>query len=565
MALVGIDLGTTNSLIAVWQNDDVTVIPNALGELLTPSVVSVDDDGSLLVGKAAVERLSTHPELSVAAFKRRMGSASEFSFGDKSLRVEELSAIILKQLKEDAERFLNAPVEEAVISVPAYFNDVQRRATKAAAELAGLKLTKLINEPTAAAVAYGLTSKEQEQQFIVLDLGGGTFDVSLMELFEGVMQVHASAGDNFLGGEDFDELILKALIDECGIKLEKLSHQQLSQLRKKAKEAKHGLEKAKTTTVSINTGKREQDWTLTVEHFEKLAQPLLERIRLPVERVLRDAKVSVNELDNVILVGGSTRMPIIKQMVPRLFKRFPLAHIDPDQVVVRGAAIQAALAKQDKALQDIALTDVCPYTLGTEIVYEKGHNNFETGHFMPIIERNSFVPVSRVKRLYTVAENQEILRVAIYQGESRLVKNNVLLSELEVKVPAGPAGEQAIDIRYTYDNNGMLEVITTVISTGETKQMVVKNHESSLSDEEIKARFAKLADLKVHPRDDLANRTLLAKAERLYEESLGQDRDTLAHFIQQFELILDEQDPEIVEKARLEFSTLLNEIERDIW
>lgn len=565
MALVGIDLGTTNSLVAVWQNNEVTVIPNALGDLLTPSVVSVDNDGSLLVGKAAVERLSTHPELSVAAFKRRMGSAAEFSFGNKSLRVEELSAIILKQLKEDAERYLNTTVDAAVISVPAYFNDVQRRATKAAAELAGLKLTKLINEPTAAAVAYGLSSKEQEQQFIVLDLGGGTFDVSLMELFDGVMQVHASAGDNFLGGEDFDEVILKAMIDETGVDLSKLNHQQLSQWRKKAKEVKHALEKQKSVTIALHEGKRDFEFTLSMEKFEKLSQALLERFRLPIERVLRDAKIAVSELDNVILVGGSTRMPLIKQMVPRLFKRFPLAHIDPDQVVVRGAAIQAALAHQEKALEDVALTDVCPYTLGTEIVYEKNHNDFETGHFMPIIERNSFVPVSRVKRLYTVADNQELLRVAIYQGESRLVKNNVLLSEIEVKIPAGPAGEQAIDIRYTYDNNGMLEVITTVISTGETQQRVIKNNESSLSDEEIKARFAKLADLKVHPRDDLANRTLLAKAERLYEESLGQDRDTLAHFIQQFELILDEQDPEIVEKARLEFSTLLNEIERDIW
>jgi molecular chaperone HscC len=561
MTCIGIDLGTTNSLVSVWQDDQAILIPNAHNEFLTPSVISEAEDGTILVGKAAKERLVNRPKASVSSFKRRMGTDSLCKLTSNTFRAEELSAIVLKQLKEDAESFLGTRVDEAVISVPAYFNDQQRTATKRAAQLAGLKVERLINEPTAAAIAYGLHERADDCHYLVLDLGGGTFDVSVLEFFEGVMEVHASAGDNFLGGDDFSKAILDALLKDQGLRADKLKANELSLLQKEVDNAKHALSNQDIVYISCNIGKKSISWPLTHKQFEAIAQPLLERIRFPIERALRDAGLRPTDLDEVILVGGSTRMPIIANLARKMLNKEPKCSLNPDQVVCQGAAIQAALKNNDQALQDTVLTDVSPYTLGVETAHETGRNDYQTGLFLPIIERNSIVPVSRVQRVSTLKDGQTKLKVAVYQGESRLVSNNIYLGELVVDVPKGKAGEQSLDIRFTYDVNGILEVLVKIVSTGEERRTIIQNTSNQMSVEEIEQSLQKLDALKVHPREQAENMAILARAERLYEEFLGDTRDYLAHLIHQFQQIQETQDIELTNQKREELAALLDQIE----
>ncbi|VUD59411.1 Chaperone protein HscC [Thalassocella blandensis] len=565
MAVVGIDLGTTNSLIAVWQNDQATLIPNIHGETLTPSVVSVDTNGEILVGKAAKERLITHPESSIEAFKRKMGTNAVFNLSRQKFTPVELSTLILKSLKADAEAFLNEEVTEAVISVPAYFNDVQRNATKVAGEMAGLKVERLINEPTAAAAAYGLHDREDDSTFMVVDLGGGTFDVSIMELFNDVMEVHASAGDTFLGGEDFTSAIQQSIVQDCGIVYDALSAHEKTQLRALANLSKLKLSEQQSIEIDIPLKEGTKQWQFSRDKFAEKSEPLLNRLRAPIERVLRDSDIKPAELSDVLLVGGATRMPIIRSTISKMFRRVPSGTINPDQVVAIGAAIQASLKNDSRPLKDVVLTDVCPYTLGVEIVREHHHGQYEEGHFMPILERNTVIPVSKVERVYTVADNQKHLALQIYQGESRLVKNNLLLGKLDINVPQGKAGEQSVDIRFTYDVNGILEVEATVNSTGEHCSTIIEKSPGSISQQEIQASLKKLQTIKIHPRETQQNRAAIARAERIYEQSLGDTRHYISHLISEFEAILAQQDLKKADQARNELMTELDKLDGNIF
>ena len=366
--IVGIDLGTTNSLIAVWQDGVARLIPNMLGEFLTPSCVSLDEDGSILVGRAARERLQTHPERTAAVFKRHMGSDKVVHLGKRAFRAEELSALVLKALKADAEAYLGAPVTEAVITVPAYFSDAQRKATRAAGQLAGLKVDRLLNEPTAAALAYGMHQQGNESRFLVFDLGGGTFDVSILELFEGVMEVRASAGDNYLGGEDFVLTMMELFFERTGLpaKLKNDPHF-MQRLTAQAESAKRVLSAAPTATMRMRHDEKDHLLEIDEELLEKVCAHLLKRLRDPVERALRDANLRSSELDSIVLAGGATRMPVVKRLVTRMFGRFPASDINPDEVVALGAAVQAGLKMKDAALKEVVMTDVSPYSLGIEI------------------------------------------------------------------------------------------------------------------------------------------------------------------------------------------------------
>lgn len=571
MAVVGIDLGTTNSLVAIWQEDKATIIPNVHGDTLTPSVVSVDDNGELLVGKAAKERLITHPELSVEAFKRKMGSNGTFSLGKLNFTPVELSTLILKSLKADAEAYLQESVTEAVISVPAYFNDVQRNATKIAGEMAGLKVERLINEPTAAAAAYGLHDREDDTTFMVVDLGGGTFDVSVMELFNDVMEVHASAGDTFLGGEDFTSALEQHIISQCKIDKSALNSQQLSQLRAYANQAKIQLSERNDVSLNINVGTQSeaqtetQTWSCDRDGFASICQNLLNRLRSPVERVLRDSDVQPSSLSDVILVGGATRMPVIRATISKMFRRLPSCTINPDEVVAIGAAVQAALKSDNKALKDVVLTDVCPYTLGIEVVRQQADGQYESGHFMPILERNTTIPVSRVETVFTVSDEQKHVNVKIYQGESRLVKNNLPLGTLEVDIPKAKAGEQSVDVRFTYDVNGILEVEATVTATKEKSSTIIEKSPGSISSSEISASLKKLENIKIHPRETEQNRAAIARAERIYEQSLGDTRHYISHLISEFEAILALQDLPKADQARKELLLELDNIDGSLF
>jgi len=563
--IVGIDLGTTNSLIAVYKPEGVEIIPNAINELLTPSVVGIDNDGHVIVGKTAKEQLLTHPDKTAAHFKRYMGSDRVITLGKRNFRAEELSALVLRSLKADAEAYLGEPINEAVITVPAYFNDSQRKATRAAGELAGLKVERLLNEPTAAALAYGLNTKK-EQRYLVFDLGGGTFDISVVEYFEDILEVHASSGDNFLGGNDFTDAITKHILSKLAAELNvanEVSNKHFKeQIWTKAESLKHQLTVNTAAEAVITWQDRQHRIELSQQEFENIVSEQLQRIATPVKRALRDAKLKVSDLDEIVLVGGATRMPVIRRLVSKLFQRFPASQIDPDKVVAVGAAIQAGLKARHQALDDTVMTDVCPYTLGVEVA-QGSFGNIQSGYFLPIIERNSFIPVSRETSVCTIADNQTELKVNVYQGESPQVKDNIFLGSLTVKVPKSKAGEQTATIRFTYDVDGLLEVEVTIDSTQRKDSTTIEKNPGVLSAEEIKERLKQLEKLKVHPRTKYQNQLVIARAERIYQELLGEQRQAIGRLLAEFVSVLETQDERNIREARAAIEQILSQYDNE--
>ncbi len=552
--LIGIDLGTTNSLAAVFRDGAPQLVPNALGHVLTPSAISAGDGDAMIVGLAARERLSTHPLRTATAFKRWMGTDHLVQLGDRSFRPEELSALVLRSLKADAETFLGEPVHEAVITVPAYFNQAQRQATKTAGELAGLRVERLLNEPTAAGLAYGLQERSDHSTFLVVDLGGGTFDVSVLEYFDGVVQVRASAGDTRLGGEDFASVLERLFVQRSELPPSEAIRRS-GALWRVAEQAKRELSDRQEALMRLVHEERVYEATVTRADFEQAAGELVQRLRRPIERALMDARLQAGELGEVVLVGGATRMPIVRQTIARLFQRLPLRTINPDETIARGAAIQAALKSRDAAVDEIVLTDVMPYSLGV-IVSERINGRQVSDRFSPIIERNNPVPISRVGNYCSVADNQRVLKLDIRQGESPIGSENLHLGLLEIELTPKPAGEADVDVRFTYDANGLLVVDVRETSTGRTVNTVIRQNDA-LDEAQVRDALARLEALKVHPRDEQRNRYLLERAKRLYEERLGDERAAIQHWIGQFELALDTQDRRVVDEAAEQFEKAL--------
>ena len=557
--LIGIDLGTTNSLVACFRNGKAEIIPNRLGENLTPSVVSVDSKGTVYVGRSAKERAMLHPLESASVFKRSMGTDREYQLGDWKLRAEELSSLVLRSLKEDAESYLGEPVTDAIISVPAYFNDLQRKATKRAGELAGLNVVRIINEPTAAAIAHGM-SEENDSRYLVFDLGGGTFDVSVLELYQPIMEVHAIAGDNFIGGEDFTDVLYDLFLQSAGIAPESLDLKTRSEVRKNAENCKCAFSHSSEIIMCCTIHGQMHILRLTLEEYERACAPLLERLRKPIERSLRDAGVSLQEIDQIVLVGGATRSPVVRKFVAKLFGRIPNFGVNPDEAVAIGAALQCGMKSRDKEIQEVVLTDVCPFTLGTEVMVDNGVFE-EPGHYLPIIERNTVIPVSRTETVYTAHENQTRITVKILQGESRMSQNNLLLGELSVPVPAGPKGKEAVDITYTYDVNSLLEVEVYVHSSKLRRKVLIHGNKSRLSQEEAEKRMEALQYLKQNPRDEEPNRLVLLRGEHLYEEATGEDRVAIDRAMMEFDRALKKQDRTEIERARKKLEKFLDEME----
>ena len=557
--LIGIDLGTTNSLVACFRNGEVEIIPNRLGENLTPSVVSVDSKGTVYVGQSAKERAMLHPLESASVFKRSMGTDQEYQLGSWKLRAEELSSLVLRSLKEDAEAYLGQSVTDAIISVPAYFNDLQRKATKRAGELAGLNVVRIINEPTAAAIAYGMT-EQNDSRYLVFDLGGGTFDVSILELYQPIMEVHAIAGDNFIGGEDFTDVLYTLFLQSAGIAPEALDLKTRSEIRKNAENCKCAFSHTDEIMMCCTVHGQMHILRLTLEEYERACAPLLNRLRKPIEQSLRDAGVRPQEIDRIVLVGGATRSPVVRKYVAKLFGRTPSFGINPDEAVAIGAALQCGIKSRDKEIQEVVLTDVCPFTLGTEVMVDNGVFE-EPGHYLPIIERNTVIPVSRTETVYTAHENQTRITVKILQGESRMSQNNLLLGELSVPVPAGPKGKEAVDITYTYDVNSLLEVEVYVHSSKLRRKILIQGNESRLSQEEAEKRMEALQHLKQNPRDEELNRLVLLRGERLYEEATGEMRRAIDQAMMEFDRVLKKQDRTEIQRARKKLDKFFDEME----
>jgi molecular chaperone HscC len=564
--IIGIDLGTTNSLAAYLSDDGPSVIPNALSESLTPSVVGIDHDGKLLVGGAAKELQVLEPDRCAALFKRYMGSDWNVTLGKRTFTPEELSSLVLRSLKQDAEAFLGHPVERAVITVPAYFNDQQRKATLNAGRIAGLRVERIINEPTAAALAYGFHESDEEKILLIFDLGGGTFDVSVVELFEGALEVRASSGESFLGGEDFTRSLAARVLELHGLPYERTeleSPRLVGRVIQQCELAKCRLSRQQDAVVRIPDRQGElqdgsKQFTVTRPQFDKWTQHILARAELPIRRALGDASLKREDIDEVILVGGATRMPAVIDLVTRLFGKPPHRRLNPDEVVALGAAVQAGLIGRQASVDDMVVTDVCPFTLGVEVAKEFG-TDLRNGYFLPVINRNTTIPVSRVERLSTVKPNQTEIRCKIFQGESRRVSENLLLGEFSVNgIPRAPAGEQSVDVRFTYDLNGVLEVEVTVVETGQKVSHLVTRYAKGLSQAQLAQAVDEMQKLKTHPREETVNRFLLRRAERVYRELSLDEREMLSRLLDGFEAVLELDDDEAVGRHRAALERFLD-------
>lgn len=563
--IIGIDLGTTNSLAACFTKDGPVIIPNRQGKRLTPSAVSVDGEGNVYVGDAAKERQALYPDTVAVSFKRSMGTDREYRLGGRKFRAEELSSLVLRSLKEDAEAFLGEPVTEAVISVPAYFDDRRRKATKLAGELAGLKVERIVSEPTAAAVAYGLYERRENTRFLVFDLGGGTFDVSILELYDQILEVRAVAGDNYLGGDDFTEVLMKLFCQKTGKRIEQLTLRDRIRLFGACERAKRNLNEVSVTEIGCSlegeSGEiKKVQAEISCREYEKACEDLLEKIRQPVKRSLSDARLKLSDIDVVVLVGGATRLNIVRDFLIRMLRKFPDRNINPDEAVALGAAVSAAMKERRKEVREVILTDVCSFTLGTEVCVDLGNGRKEGGHFCPIIERNTVIPASRTQRFYTANDGQERIRIRVLQGESRFAANNLYLGELEAEVPKGPAGKEGVDVTYTYDINSILEVEAHVISTDKREKLIIQGKDNRMSREEIEARMKELSYLKIQPGDREENRVVLLRAEKAYEELLGEERRTLEYRIEKFEESLKSDNRDKIREEREKLIELLDEL-----
>ncbi|MDA8354298.1 MAG: molecular chaperone DnaK [Firmicutes bacterium] len=481
--VIGIDLGTTNSCVAFMEGSEPTVIPNAEGGRTTPSVVGFSKSGERLVGDAAKRQAITNPDNTVSSVKRYMGTDHKEKIGEKEYTPQEISAMTLQKLKTDAEAYLGEEVDQAVITVPAYFNDSQRQATKDAGKIAGLEVLRIINEPTAAALAYGIDKKDEDQTILVFDLGGGTFDVSILEIGDGLFEVKATSGDNKLGGDDFDQVIIDHLVQEFkkehGIDLSN-DRMAMQRLKDAAEKAKKDLSGVLTTTISLPfltadaSGPKHLELTLTRAKFEELASDLVERTMRPTRQALKDAELEPNQIDRVILVGGSTRIPAVQEAIQKLTGKEPSKGVNPDEVVAMGAAIQGGVLSDD--VKDVVLVDVTPLSLGIETL---------GGVFTKLIERNSAIPTEKSQIFSTAADNQTAVDIHVLQGEREMAADNKTLGRFQLTdIPPAPRGVPQIEVTFKIDRNGIVNVSAKDKATGKSQDITIKSS-SGLSDEEI--------------------------------------------------------------------------------
>jgi len=513
-------------------------LANEQGEDLIPSAVAVAADGELLVGRAAKDRLILSPDSGRSFFKRDMGTATSYAFGDKRWTPVECSAMILRELKRIAELRLGSQVDSAVITVPAYFLDQQRQATLDAAKIAGLRVDRLLNEPTAAAIAYGFRPDSNLNTLLVFDLGGGTFDVTVLECFEGVIEVKASAGESRLGGEDYTDALAAWIMNEYRWKPEEGDK---LRWRDQVDQLKRRLTKGDSAVIPV----AERELRVSREDFRAATSELTLRLRHVVRRALRDAKLAPQYLDAILLVGGASRMPIVFEQLHEDLRIVPDTSMDPDRVVALGAAVQQALCEGQEAVSDLVLTDVCPHTLGIAISKEMARHSRERGYYSPIIDRNTTVPVSRSHIYKTVQPEQDTLLLEIYQGEGRLVKDNHKIGEIEVTGLRQREGQMCpgeIDVRFTYDMNGILEVEVTILDSGKKLNEVFQQRPGTLTQEQIAEAIRALRPLKIHPREAPPNRARLERANRLYVDLVGDLRQHLEELIDHFESALASQD-----------------------
>ncbi|MCW3791366.1 molecular chaperone DnaK [Paenibacillus sp. SZ31] len=501
--VIGIDLGTTNSCVAVMEGGEAVVIPNPEGARTTPSVVGFKKDGERVVGETAKRQAITNPDRTIMSIKRHMGTSHKETIDSKDYSAQEISAIILQKLKSDAEAYLGQTVTQAVITVPAYFNDSQRQATKDAGKIAGLEVLRIVNEPTAAALAYGM-EKSEDQTILVYDLGGGTFDVSILELGDGFFEVKATSGDNQLGGDDFDQVIIDYLVSEFkkdqGIDLSK-DKAAVQRLKDAAEKAKKELSGVLTTTISLpfitvaDGVPQHLELNLSRAKFEEISEGLVERTLEPTRRALSDAGMTANDIDKIVLVGGSTRIPAVQEAIKKLTGKDPHKGVNPDEVVALGAAVQAGVLTGD--VKDVVLLDVTPLSLGIETA---------GGVFTKMIERNTTIPTSKSQVFSTYADNQPSVEIHVLQGEREMAAGNKSLGRFMLgDIPPAPRGVPQIEVSFDIDANGIVNVSATDKGTNKTQKITITSS-SGLSDAEVEQM---MKDAELHAEEDKKRRELV--------------------------------------------------------
>ena len=555
MAVIGIDLGTTNSLASVYTESGVKVIPNSLGNKLTPSVVGLDDEGKVIVGEVAKERLITHPERTAAEFKRTMATDKTYKLGEESFSSQQLSSILLRKIVADAKAHLNEEIDEVVISVPAYFDDKMRTATKQAAEMAGIKCERLINEPSAAALAYLYKHGWKDGTYMVVDFGGGTLDVSIIDSFDSVMEIIAVAGNNHLGGKDINEAIYNHFCLVNNLLDSNLTPEERAIIYRMSETTKIALSTNPLAVMSVCLNDQEYSLTLDNNSLIKIAHESFEKLFEPIKKALKDSRLKPNELEAIVLVGGSCKMPTVASYIEKITGVKPCSDLDPDTAISLGAGVYSGIKTKNQQLKDVVMTDICPFSLGVDC---RDMNDDLVMSF--IIDRNSMLPCSQIKSYYAIHQNQTEVEFRIYQGESIIPENNIYLGSMSITCPPTNTNEFIATCRMTYDINGIL-VIDVTNKEGVTVSKTLVGNNVKLSEKEIATIKAKLDKLRFSDEVDEESQLLVSRAERVIEETLSYERDFLMNALTIFKLTMNKGNTVEKRKAKEDFKKLLDSLE----